>query len=341
MIAPGSKRGLALWGASWGCLLGGALAVACSSSDPSKAGEHRQRAPSALRTRVLVAAARADRRILAAGELGEIRFSDDAGRTWQRADVPTDTTITALHFYNGILGWAVGHNATILRTENAGRSWTKVHETPGVGDPLLDVWFADEHRGIAVGAYGLVMRTTDGGRRWTSGKLSPDEDPHLYGIVCGHNGVLFAAGESGTFVRSEDEGLSWKRLASPSGGSYFGLNMLPDGSLLLYGMGGRVVWVDSAGEHAEELLPADSRFLIGGTVLGDGTVVLVGLEGAVTTGAPGSKRLVRARAPDHTDLAAAVPLTGDRLLTVGRNGVHELHLSELKEPHNAHEPSGS
>jgi len=74
---------------------------------------------------VLLDVTRAGSRVLAAGERGVIVYSDDAGRTWRQAEVPTSISLTAIRFVNANSGWALGHAGTILHTEDAGVHWTR------------------------------------------------------------------------------------------------------------------------------------------------------------------------------------------------------------------------
>lgn len=64
-------------------------------------------------------------RLVAVGERGHIIFSDDDGRTWRQANVPVITTLTAVSFVNENTGWAVGHDAVVLSTQDGGSTWTK------------------------------------------------------------------------------------------------------------------------------------------------------------------------------------------------------------------------
>jgi len=64
-------------------------------------------------------------RLVAVGERGHIIFSDDDGRTWRQANVPVITTLTAVSFVNENTGWAVGHDAVVLNTQDGGSTWTK------------------------------------------------------------------------------------------------------------------------------------------------------------------------------------------------------------------------
>src|SRR5688572_29939006 len=74
--------------------------------------------------RLLQASAFAGERLVAAGAHGHIVFSDDGGTTWQQAQVPVSADLTALHFVDATLGWAVGHEGVVLHTADGGASWT-------------------------------------------------------------------------------------------------------------------------------------------------------------------------------------------------------------------------
>ncbi|MDX1677500.1 WD40/YVTN/BNR-like repeat-containing protein, partial [Arsukibacterium sp.] len=115
---------------------------------------------------------------VAVGERGHILLSPD-GNEWQQAIVPVQSMLTAVHFTDELHGWAVGHDAVILKTRDGGSSWQLQQFIPEEDKPLLDVYFRDNQRGIAVGAYGLFYTTTDGGDTWEQAlfiELAAEED---------------------------------------------------------------------------------------------------------------------------------------------------------------------
>jgi photosystem II stability/assembly factor-like uncharacterized protein len=61
-----------------------------------------------------------DSKFIAVGERGHILLSSD-GKQWSQADVPNLSTLTALDFA-GNNGWAVGHDATILKSNDGGEN---------------------------------------------------------------------------------------------------------------------------------------------------------------------------------------------------------------------------
>ncbi len=57
--------------------------------------------------------------LVAVGQHGHILLSSD-GEQWQQANVPVQSTLTSVYFLNDLLGWAVGHDATILHSQDGG-----------------------------------------------------------------------------------------------------------------------------------------------------------------------------------------------------------------------------
>jgi len=120
-------------------------------------------------------------RLVAVGDRGHILYSDDQGKTWTQAKVPTRQLLTAVYFVDDKHGWAVGHDAQILASEDGGLTWSKQFEDLKREAPLLDVWFQDVNHGVAVGAYGALLETTDGGKNWqdVSDRLDNQDQFHL------------------------------------------------------------------------------------------------------------------------------------------------------------------
>ena len=130
-------------------------------------------APLAARSLLLGVTTLADGHVVAVGERGHVLVSDDAGHSWRQSPVPVSSTLTAVYFADALHGWAVGHDETILRTDNGGRRWQLSHFAPTRQQPLLGVWFDAAGHGLAVGAFATVYRSADGGRSWQPAGLTP------------------------------------------------------------------------------------------------------------------------------------------------------------------------
>ncbi len=198
------------------------------------------------------------------GQYGHILTSTD-GNTWQQSKVPVQTTLTGIYFLDNKLGWAVGHDATILHSKDGGLNWQIQQFLPALEKPLFDVVFKDENNGIAIGAYGLLFRTTDGGKSWAHefhDELLPQEDkeyleelkledeeayldetgsilPHFNRIFIDGR-TLYLVGEIGLISKSNDFGLTWQKFNEIYQGSFFDIVRTQQGNLLIAGLRGNV-----------------------------------------------------------------------------------------------------
>jgi len=72
---------------------------------------------------LLLDLADAGSRLVAVGERGHILYSDDDGRNWRQARVPTTQMLTSVCFIDAGHGWAAGHDGIILATDDGGETW--------------------------------------------------------------------------------------------------------------------------------------------------------------------------------------------------------------------------
>lgn len=283
--------------------------------------------------------ARAGNRWFAVGERGHVLISDDAEH-WEQVRVPTRVLLTAVDASEGGLGFAVGHDAVIIRTRDNGRSWERVLEPREGEGPFLDVVIVDDQRIVAVGAYGLYAETNDGGETWDERVIEPEDpgraggegqededgllyDFHLNDIDIAEDGRWYIAAEGGNIYRSDDQGESWLRLPSPYEGSFFGVLPLDSGRVLAFGLQGRLFLSGDAGEGWSRLETGTDATLSNGARLDGGDGFLIsGYAGVLLTGAAGSKdtRLVTLR--NRPAVSDARPLDDGGVLTVGEGGIH-------------------
>ncbi len=217
------------------------------------------------------AIAHAGSRLVAVGLHGLILLSDDNGLSWRQVQPPVQATLTGVAFADDHTGWAIGHYGVILRTENAGESWTLALDLPHAALITLDSALAANasdavrqknidaaHRLAAadpslpfllmqtegpdtlraIGAGGLAMETNDAGRHWhpwSNAIENPDNQP-LLGLAV-RDGVVAVDGGQGTLLAGRPEnGLTHLKLQTDA--TLFGaLNAGPFG-FLLYGQQG-------------------------------------------------------------------------------------------------------
>ena len=203
-------------------------------------------------------------KLVAVGEHGHILLSSDAVN-WQQAKVPVQATLTSVFFIDSMLGWAVGHDATILNTVDGGLTWQIQQYKPELQKPLLDVVFISATEGLAIGAYGLSFRTQDGGVTWKNefhsefllpedaeylAELKQEDEeayldeassilPHFNRLVIDGR-TLYMVGEIGLIAKSNDFGKSWLPFDEIYQGSFFDMARTNQGNLLVVGLRGHV-----------------------------------------------------------------------------------------------------
>jgi photosystem II stability/assembly factor-like uncharacterized protein len=307
-------------------LLAVAMATASAQEAPAPNAKDLQprpaeRAPLAARS-LLLAIARADGRFVAVGDRGVIVASTD-GTSWQQMPSPVHAALTTVAFADAQQGWAAGHDAAILRTGDAGRTWQLQNFQPELNKPVLSLLALDARQAFAAGAYGLFLRTADGGKTWAPIDAPEllDDGLHLNAIIRLGNGELFVAGETGLVAVSAD-GAAWKRLRLPYEGSLFGA--LPRGArgALVFGLRGNVLYTDDvrAGKWTRvETGTVQSMF--GGALLPDGTAALVGADGEMLlVGTDGRARKAAAIPHGAGTLSGVLAVDGELLVT-GEAGV--------------------
>ncbi|MDF3931532.1 YCF48-related protein [Pseudomonas citronellolis] len=280
---------------------------------------------------LLLSVSHAGKRLVAVGDRGHILFSDDNGKTWAQAKVPTRQMLTAVYFVNDKKGWAVGHDAQILVSDDAGATWTRQFEDLKREAPLLDVWFQDENHGLAVGAYGAMLETRDGGKSWedVSSRLDNEDQFHLNGIAAVKDSGLLVVGESGSLFRSKDWGETWEKLQGPYEGSLFGaVGTAKSGTVLVYGLRGHLFRSSDFGDHWEQValpIAGDGNLEFGlaeGSLLPDGSIAVVGNGGSVLLSKDDGQTFSIFNRPDRLALAGVGAAGDGNLVLVGQGGIH-------------------
>lgn len=277
-----------------------------------------------LHALLLDAAVAADNAIVAVGERGIIVRSVDSGVTWQQQDSRTNTTLTAVAFAaDGLHGWAVGHDASILATTDGGRSWRQVYQGANLEESFLDLAVVAPDQIIVIGAYGQYLESHDSGLSWQPGAVT-DDDSHLNRITIGPGGTLYIAGERGTLLRSEDMGRTWVNIASPYDGSFFGVLPLSATELLAHGLRGRIYHSTDNGDTWEQASNDKPALLATACRLSSGAIVLAGQSRAFLVSHDGGHTFSPWPLPQTHAVAHLLIAPDGRLLAFGEDGVSPL-----------------
>ncbi len=291
---------------------------------------------------LLLAVAHNDKRWVAVGERGHVLVSEDAEH-WRQVRVPTRVLLTAVDINDAGLGFAVGHDATIIRTQDDGDTWTRVYHAPQKQSPFLDVLIVDDRRVVAVGGYGLYAVSDDAGQSWRDRVLEPknpeqtsgDEeqlpyDYHLNDIEIADSGRWYIAGEAGTVYRSEDRGATWTRLSTPYDGSFFGILPMSGDRLLVFGLQGRLFQSDDGGAQWTGIDTGTDSTLSAGLRLDGDKALILGYGGVVLDRAEPDGNFVRTILGNRSAFSDGCVLDNGDLLTVGQGGIHRWSADRIK-----------
>jgi photosystem II stability/assembly factor-like uncharacterized protein len=118
---------------------------------------------------------------------------------------PTTNDLRALWLIDDVTGWAVGSTGAIFKTTNGGSSWTA--QTSGTNAVLNGVHFASSTTGWAVGTTGTILKTTNGGSSWTA--QTSGSSAILNGVFFVDTSTGWAVGTGGTILKTTNGGSSW------------------------------------------------------------------------------------------------------------------------------------
>lgn len=300
---------------------------------------------------VLLAAARAGRRLVVAGERGIVLISDDQGRRWTQARVPVQVSLTALGFADERHGWACGHFGVLLRTDDAGATWTLALDgqraaqlmqagasdaaqqqaaqrlvEEGPDKPWFDVDAGAGHL-FTVGAYGLALQSRGGAALQSFAQRLPNpRQLHLHGVrVSGER--VFIAGEQGLLLRSSDRGASFEVLEPPYKGSFFGVLVTAAGSVLAYGLRGNVFRSGDDGSTWSRVAEPVPVGISAAIQRSDGSIVLAAQNGDLLHSRDDGRTFQRRPAAAPFPAAALVQAEGDWLVVAGLRGVQRQALA--------------
>lgn len=175
-------------------------------------------------------------------------------------------------------GWAVGAYGIVLHTDDGGQTWKylasldnpdrlHLNTVLGLGDGSL----------LVAGEGGRLYRSEDDGASW--GPIQTQTEASLYKLLDWQQGQrVLALGFGGTLLSSADSGRNWQSLSLPDKASLYGGSELTNGSLLLAGQGGVLLYSQDGQNFNTWQGPSKSAWMNVAEVV-PGQLALVGRDG--------------------------------------------------------------
>ncbi len=274
-------------------------------------------------------------RLVGVGERGHILYSDDRGQSWTQATVPTRMQLNAVHFVDEQTGFAVGEDEVIVKTTDAGESWTLVHQgiDADIKGPLLDIQFSDPENGFAIGVFNKIFHTRDGGSSWQPWQAHIDnlDEWHLISMAAVGK-ELFITSEMGLIFHSIDGGESFSPVQTDHDGSFHGIAARENGhgeiELVLVGVGGMLWTTQDSGETWHQQDSGTEAGLAAAAWIADGSVAIIGADGIVLLLDKSLQTVRKFQTDSGLPLSGVLPISDKELLMVGFGGFHTFNLSE-------------
>lgn len=320
----------------------GLLSPAQASVSPAEPAEMAEQSLSTLLTDIVYTG----KSYVVVGWRGHVLKSEQ-GRSWKQLEVPVNVLLTAVDFVDENYGWIVGHDGTVLHTQDGGDSWAI--QSFEIGLPaFLDLAFSDRLNGLAVGTYGAMYRTRDGGKTWEAQQNAlTDAGFHLNDLQRLNSGELLVVGEFGTLAMTVDQGDSWVELSSPYSSSLFAAAPYGEKGAVIGGLRGNLFVSDDVSSGQWRSVPNSvHQSIFGITDLGDGRghaiaalngrLLLLSAEGDLKSleldneragippappAAPPYVHVLSDKVDQELGAFCRVLSLGDGLLTVGGSGV--------------------
>ncbi len=260
-------------------------------------------------------------RMLVAGELGHILFSDDDGRTWAHADVPISLAVTSVAFAGKDQAWATAHDGYLLQSTDNGVTWQV--KLSGSDVARLSVGAIEERVAALEAAVEAAAPETREELEWVlddavfaleeataaidDGMTSP-----LLNVWFANDDDGYALGAYGVFLRTQDGGDTWvvegNRLDNPDNYHLYDIVRSSAGTLLVVGEAGTLARsLDDGNEWVRVEAPYEGSYF-GAVAAGDGSLLIFGLRGNVF------------RSTDEGATWTAVDTGDNRTLMCGSNG---------------------
>jgi photosystem II stability/assembly factor-like uncharacterized protein len=108
---------------------------------------------------------------------------------------------------NGKIGYVCGMNGVMLKTTDAGLTFTQLNT--GTTQHLYRVCFVNANTGYAIGDNYTVIKTTDGGASWSSNLVTTQNGKNFRSIQFFDENKGIIGATNGTLYRTTDGGLNW------------------------------------------------------------------------------------------------------------------------------------
>ena len=280
---------------------------------------------------------------LVVGDGGLMLTTSDGGTTWEKMEVDMrppgagqrpggppggfgrggPAPLYNIYFVDENVGFIIGGRATILKTEDGGKTWSRkmaMSDTPGRGgNPrplranLMGIQMINETTGFIAGSENTILKTTDGGESWVGSSERArvgETRNNLEGLWFVSETTGWIIGSFGTLLQTTDGGTNWTKQDPGFDNNLFGIYFVDENTgwisgqegLILHTSDGGANWTQQKTESIDDLHDIIFVDAMVGWAVGGYNTILHTSDGGKTWAAsniPGSANLKGVHATDQ------------------------------------------
>jgi photosystem II stability/assembly factor-like uncharacterized protein len=165
---------------------------------------------------------------------------------WQNP-LPQGANLNGVCFTDANTGYAVGLDGVILKTTDAGISWTP--QNSGTTNSLGSVYFTDSDTGYVVGFGPTMFKTTNGGSTWISMPVSAPSLSDVFFTDAYTGYAVGTNGSSATILKTIDGGVTWTTQLTTPVTNFNSVYFCNDSTGYVVGNGGRIFKTTNGGNN--------------------------------------------------------------------------------------------
>ena len=223
-----------------------------------------------------------NQKLWACSNAGNFMKTVNGGLNWTLTPSDNNFSLNSLCFLNDSIGYCVGFNGRIFRTNDGGNYWGKISRAATYAE-LKAIKMVDENTGWSVGSNGVILKTNDGGKSWILQSFAQpifanntNASINFYSLALINSMDIWIAGNvqdstyntHGIITYSHNGGQTWEFIPFAENDGFLDINFINDSvgwalawnyyDRILYkttngGQSWTIVWVDSTISGANKI----------------------------------------------------------------------------------------